>query len=95
MATVYILHSKILNRFYIGSFKDLSFRLEQHLNKVFENSFTSKVRDWTLFYHIENLEYKQARLIEQHIKQMKSSVYIRNLKKYPDLKLKLIDKYKY
>jgi putative endonuclease len=32
-------------------------------------------------------------MIEEHIKKMKSKVYIQNLKKYPDMVKKLIAKY--
>ena len=58
MAYVYILYSENLNRFYIGSCIDLKFRLEQHLNKEFSQSFTSKTNDWNLFYYLDNLDYK-------------------------------------
>jgi putative endonuclease len=93
MAAVYILYSKTLNRFYTGSCKDLSYRLDQHLNKDFTKAFTANTADWTLFLSIDNLEYKQARLIEQHIKKMKSSAYIKNLKEYPEMIGKLLERY--
>jgi putative endonuclease len=87
MASVYILFSEKLNRFYTGSCEDLSYRIEQHFNKDFNNSFTAKTDDWELFFFVDNLHYAQARLIEQHIKNMKSKVYIQNLKKYPEILL--------
>ena len=93
MASVYILFSKKLNRFYVGSCKDLNYRIQLHANKAFSNSFTAKADDWELFLFVDNLHFVQARLIELHIKKMKSSVYIRNLKKYPEIMKKLIDKY--
>ena len=93
MASVYILFSNSINKFYIGSCLDTQARLHQHLNNSFSNSFTSKAKDWILFYEIQNLDYQQARSIEQHIKSMKSSTYIKNLKKYKGISLKLIDKY--
>jgi len=40
------------------------------------------------------LDYEQARKIEKQIKRMKSKKYIENLKKYPDIVKKLIEKYK-
>ena len=39
MATIYILHSESLNKFYVGSCKDLVERLAQHLNKTLDNAF--------------------------------------------------------
>ena len=94
MASVYILHSIIINKYYIGSCNDLASRLQQHTNKEFSNSFTAKANDWILFFSIDNLNYQQARLIEGHIKSMKNITYIINLKKYPDITLKLIERYK-
>jgi len=93
LAAVYILHSKKLGRFYTGSCLDFQFRFEHHLQKVFPRSFTSNSDDWRLFLLLENLSYAQARSIESHIKKMKSKVYIRNLVKYPDILVKLKERY--
>jgi putative endonuclease len=93
MASLYISFSKKLDRYYTGSCKDLSYRIEQHLNKDFSKSFTSKADDWALFFFVDNLQYAQARLIEDHIKKMKSKVYMQNLKMYPEIIQKLIVKY--
>ena len=93
MASVYILFSKKLDRYYTGSCKDLSYRTEQHLNKEFTKSFTAKSDDWELFFSVDALQERQARLIEEHIKRMKSRTYIQNLKKYPEMMQKLIIKY--
>ena len=93
MASVYILFSDHLNRFYIGSCKDLSYRIDQHLNKEFIKSFTAKAEDWELYISIDNLVYEQARLIELHVKKMKSKNYIQNLRKYPEIIERLKKKY--
>ena len=89
MAVVYILYSKTLDKYYVGSCKDLTDRLNQHLDKEFQNAFTSKTQDWEIYYCIEDLVYLQARKIENHIKSMKSRKFIENLKKYPEIVLKL------
>jgi putative endonuclease len=93
MASIYILHSVKLDRFYIGSCKDLRYRIDQHLNKEFLKSFTAKVNDWTLFFFMDDLEYKQARLIELHIKKMKNRTYIQNLRKFREIIIRLKEKY--
>ena len=93
MASLYILYSKKLNRFYSGSCKDLSYRIDQHVNKDFAKSFTAKADDWDLFLFVDDLSYEQARMIESHIKKMKSRAYIQNLKKYPEILEKLMAKY--
>ena len=93
MAVVSILFSKTLNRYYTGSCNELGGRIEQHISKHFRKSFTAKSDDWNLFFLNNNLQYQQARLIESHIKRMKSRKYIENLKKYPDIMERLIHKY--
>ncbi len=93
MASVYILYSKDLDRFYTGSCKEILDRTDQHLNMEYTKSFTTKAHDWILFWHDDDLHYKQARKIEAHIKKMKSKIYIQNLKKYPELIMKLKEKY--
>ena len=93
MASVYILYSEKLNKFYTGSCKDLSYRIGQHLSKVFNKSFTSNAEDWEVHFSIDDLTYEQARLIEMHIKKMKSKTYIQNLKKYPEIADRLKLKY--
>ena len=94
MNLVYILHSKTLDRFYIGFTTDLDRRLEFHSNSVEARKFTSKANDWVLYFKIECETKKQALAIEQHIKKMKSKTYIENLVRYPDIIIKLLEKYK-
>ena len=93
MATVYILYSSIKNKYYIGSCINLSERILEHKIGKYKNSYTSKLNDWILFYSMDHLEYKQARLIEKHIKRMKSRKYIKDLKKYESISLNLIKLY--
>ena len=49
--------------------------------------------DWKVFFTIECSSKKQGLAIEKHIKNMKSKTYIRNLAKYPEIAMKLIQKY--
>ena len=93
MAVVYILYSEKADKFYTGSCLDLKTRMTQHASKTFVDSYTSNINDWILFYQIPSLEQTTARKIEAHIKKMKSKIYILNLKKYPEITNKLIDKY--
>ena len=93
MAAVYILYSERLDRFYTGSCLEFEFRFEEHLQKVYPHSFTSNSNDWRLFFLVENLSYEQARAIEAHIKKMKSTTYVRNLVKYPDIIKRLRERY--
>ncbi len=92
MDCVYILYSKKLNRFYIGYTSDFDTRLEFHKNAE-SHKFTANAHDWELFLRIPCDSKKQALTIEKHIKNMKSKTYIENLIKYPDIILKLKDRY--
>jgi putative endonuclease len=93
MATLYILYSKKIDSYYLGSCNDFTKRLDEHLSKKNDNSFTCRADDWVLYFKIDQLEYEQARNIEKHIKKMKSRKYYENLSQYPELVLKLREKY--
>ena len=94
MATVYILFSKSLQVFYTGvTTISVEQRLQNHLNEYYENKFTHKAKDWTVFLEIQCGTIKQAQHIEAHIKKMKSKIYIKNLNSYPEMIQKLLEKY--
>ena len=94
MFYVYILHSSLLNQFYIGFTSNLEQRLELHLSPTENRKFTAKAKDWTIYFKIECETKTQALAIEKHIKNMKSKVYIENLLRYPEISIKLLEKYK-
>jgi len=74
---VYILFSDSLNRYYIGSTKDIVRRIEAHLWN--HKGFTSKAKDWQLRYQ-EVFETKiEALTREKHIKRWKSRKMIEKL----------------
>jgi len=85
-----------LDRYYTGSTTLLpDERLDNHLvNYYGKSKFTSKAKDWILFYNIECQTKSQAQCIERHIKRMKSKIFNENLKKYPEISIKLLLKYK-
>ena len=89
---VYILHSEELGRFYIGFTSDLEKRLAFHLDPE-PRKFTYRAGDWQIFFTIDCMCERQGRAIEKHIKRMKSKVYINNLKLFPGISLKLLEKY--
>lgn len=95
MAFCYILYSPSLDKYYIGSTSEaIESRLDKHLSKFYgTNHFTATVSDWDIHHRILCTSGKQARRIENHIKRMKSKQYIQNLKKYPEMTVKLLSKY--
>jgi putative endonuclease len=56
-------------------------------------SYTKRADDWIVFFLQECNSRKQAILIENHIKGMKSRKYIGNLAEFPDIIEKLLEKY--
>jgi len=90
---VYILYSESLDQFYIGQTEDLNKRLDQHLNKLFTDGYTTKADDWSLYFYLECTSRRQAVNIERHIKRMKSRKFINDLKNYPELGERLKLKY--
>ena len=94
MVVVYILFSKSIDKFYIGSCKNLNKRLEDHKYNKYSKGFTRRAMDWELYFSIDKLEYQQARKIEQQIKGMKSRNYIENLVVHPRIAEKLLERHK-
>jgi len=94
MAYCYIIYSPKLDRFYTGSTElDPEVRLEFHISKRYGNKkFTAAADDWNIFTTLQCTSIAHARKVETHIKKMKSKEFIKNLKKYPELKEKLIMK---
>jgi putative endonuclease len=95
MNCCYILYSEKLQRHYVGAcHDDLAIRIQKHNTHQYgEHRFTAKASDWELKVVINCATYSQAMKLEKHIKNMKSSVYIDNLIKYPEMVQKLLEKY--
>ena len=89
MATFYILYSKSIDRYYIGSCLDLEKRILEHNIGKNDRSYTKRASDCELYFVIDELEYEVSRKIENYVKSMKSRKYIENLRKIDELKLNL------
>ena len=71
MAFTYILYSKTLDRYYIGSTEaNIEDRLKKHLFN--HTGFTGKAKDWALVYYEEYSDKHDAILREKQIKAWKS-----------------------
>ena len=92
---VYILHSKMLSRYYTGKTSlEPHERLKLHLTSYYgKTKFTAKTDDWELVLSIRCISPSQAERIEKHIKSMKSSTYIQNLIKYPEMRERITTKF--
>ena len=74
---VYILYSAELDKYYVGSTKDISTRLEKHLSN--HKGFTSKAKDWVLKYQELYSTNSEALKRETQIKKWKSRKMIERL----------------
>ena len=93
MATFYILFSKSIDRYYIGSCLDLEKRISEHNSGKHTRSFTKRANDWEIYFIIENLEYQVSRNIESYVKSLKSRKYIENLKQFEELQMSIIKRF--
>ena len=77
MFYTYIIFSKTLNKYYIGSCENIERRLDDHLNS--RSTFTKKAKDWELKYFESFESRSEAYQRGMQIKKMKSRKYIENL----------------
>ncbi|WP_445386118.1 GIY-YIG nuclease family protein [Robiginitalea sp. IMCC44478] len=93
MHFVYILQSKKDQSFYIGHTSNLTERLEYHNSKELNIGRTKRKIPWEYFLYLEVPNKTAAIKIERHIKRMKSIQYLVNLKKYPEMRESLINRF--
>ena len=75
MATVYILYSAFLDKYYVGhTTMPVEERLTKHLTN--HNGFTAKAKDWVIVYTEQFEQKSQALKRELAIKNKKSRKYI-------------------
>ena len=90
----YIIHSKSMNRYYVGHTSDFGERIKMHNDGHFGGkTYTRRAKDWEEFLLITCSTVKLAVYLELKIKRMKSRKYIENLKKYPELIDKIIKEF--
>ena len=77
MGVVYILFSKKLNKFYVGSSTDIDRRLTEHNSG--KSKFTSRGMPWLLMYKEDYPTLTEAKKRELQIKKRKSRIYIEEL----------------
>jgi putative endonuclease len=94
-AFVYVLFSCSLNRFYTGSTVILPCdRLDRHLKEYYKDAWTKRAKDWELYWSLECESKRQALAIEKHIKMMRNRTYFENLKRFSEISLALLRRYR-
>ena len=79
MHYLYIIHSKSINRFYIGESSDVIHRLDQHNSHYFKKSFTNAAQDWIIVLSKKCSSKEDALFLERFIKKMKSKKFIQKI----------------
>ena len=80
MHSTYILYSRSINRFYIGSTSDVQIRLERH-NRGYEK-YTRKGRPWLLVWSTANATRGEAYRLELKLKNLNHKRLIAFILKY-------------
>ena len=71
---VYILYSRYLGNYYIGSTSDVENRLKKHLSN--HKGYTSKAKDWIVVYKEEFQTKPEALFREREIKEWKRFLFL-------------------
>lgn len=78
MCKLYILHSKSLDKFYIGhTCEEIKERIRKHLSN--HKGFTAKSKDWMLVYSEDFRSKSEAYAREKEIKNWKSKKKVKRL----------------
>ena len=85
MHYLYILYSKILDRYYVGETPNTEIRLMQHSNHYFPKSYTKSAEDWEMVFSRECADRKDASYLERFIKRMKSKKFIQRIIQEPQI----------
>jgi putative endonuclease len=93
MHYVCVIRSKQDGSFYVGETLDITQRLRVHNSQELNKGKTRLKIPWELFFVLETDNRTISIKIEKHIKRMKSRKYLEDLKKYPEIGQRLIEKY--
>ena len=76
MYFIYIIHSRKLDRYYVGTTNDIEKRLCEHNSGFYAEAFTVKGAPWELRLSFECESSQKAYELEKFLKRMKSSVFL-------------------
>ena len=78
MFTIYTIYNKDHDKIYIGQTWNLSERLNQHDNKIFTNSYTSRFSgEWQLIYQEYVFDRSDALKREKQLKSYRGREFIK------------------
>jgi putative endonuclease len=76
MYFIYILYSKKLDRYYVGTTDDVVKRLSEHNSGLYDRSFTAKGIPWDLRLSFECETSEKAYFLERFLKGMNSRIFL-------------------
>ena len=79
MHYLYILYSKVADRYYVGETPDLDIRLPQHTRQKKKKGFTKAASDWDISLSKKCDSKTNALYLEKFIKRMKSRKFIEKI----------------
>jgi putative endonuclease len=76
MYFIYIIYSKKLDRYYVGTTDDIGKRLGEHNSGFYSDAFTVKGAPWELSLSFECESSQKAYGVVKFLKSMKSRVFL-------------------
>ena len=92
MHYLYILHSKAIDKFYVGETYDIKERMQNHNQHYYQNAFTKIANDWECVLSFECPTQTDARYLENFIKRMKSKNFIQKIINNPNILTDILSK---
>ncbi|MBP2284174.1 putative endonuclease [Flavobacterium sp. CG_23.5] len=92
MYFIYIIYSKKLDRYYIGTTDKVEVRLHEHNSRFYSDSYTAKGIPWVLNLSFECESSENAYKLEKFLKRMKSRVFLEKVIIDPDILLDIQNK---
>jgi len=92
MHYLYIIHSKSIDRYYVGESPDVINRLDQHNSHYFKKGYTKAANDWEIALSRECNSKEEAIFLEKFIKRMKSRKIIEKIIRKPEILDEILSK---
>ena len=89
---VYILYSRVLNKYYVGSSDNAELRLHHHHNPIDKSRFTARGAPWEIQCLLPCESREHALRLERFIKRMKSRHFIERLISSEQMRKDIINK---
>ena len=94
MHFLYIIHSKSVNKYYVGETTNVENRLILHKEGRFRRAFTKIAKDWEIVLKFECADRSEALFLESFIKRMKSKKFIEKIIDTPKILAEILSKHR-